>query len=255
MDVTPIFRDLARIQEEDGRCRDLLQFRSLVTADQYRRFYRLVEEHVPPGSAVLDWGCGNGHCSYTLSRLGYAVSGFSFEDFGLRQHLGESYAFRKGNAESPELLPYADQSFDAVVSVGVLEHVRETGGNEVASLAEIWRILRPGGFFLCYHFPNRFSWIDAAASCVPNYHRHQYQYTRRDIAGLCQKTGFDLVKVERYGALPRNLWHKPPRVIRNSHRVSSAWNRLDRVLGAVLSPVCQNYLFVAQKPVSSSVRT
>jgi len=40
-------------------------------------------------------------------------------------------------------LPYPDESFDHAVSVSVLEHVAGEGDRE--AMAEIWRVLRPGG--------------------------------------------------------------------------------------------------------------
>jgi SAM-dependent methyltransferase len=252
--VDRLFHELIHIKDSDPDCKDLLQFRSLVTAHQYRRLYRVVKEFVSPGSGVLDWGCGNGHASYALSKLGYRVSGFSFEDLNLRKHLGEEYVFARGSPENPEALPYAGETFDAVVSVGVLEHVRETGGTEEGSLHEIYRILKPGGHMICYHFPNRFSLIDAAASLVPSYHHHDYRYTSGDIRQMCQTAGLELRRIRRYGFLPRNLWHRAPRAVRNSVLAARLWNGLDGGMELALSPLCQNYLFVARKPLSSGTR-
>jgi len=48
--------------------------------------------------------------------------------------------------------PYLDK-FDAVVSVGVLEHVKETGGSEIGSLREIFRILKLNGYLSVTTFP------------------------------------------------------------------------------------------------------
>ncbi|HEU4725743.1 MAG TPA: hypothetical protein VFU59_10665, partial [Candidatus Eisenbacteria bacterium] len=48
--------DMARRHPE----RQLLQFRSRIGANQYRRLYRLVREFTAEGAAVLDWGSGNG---------------------------------------------------------------------------------------------------------------------------------------------------------------------------------------------------
>lgn len=243
-----LFGALRNIRETDVRCADLLQFRSLVTAMQYAPLYATVDRYVAPGGAVLDRGCGNGHFYYGMLHLGYQVFGYSFEDFGLRRHLGEDYRFRRGTEAEPESLPYVEASFDAVVSVGVLEHVRETGGSEAASMREIYRVLKPGGRFICFHFPNRFSWIDAVAAKLPGVYHHEYRCARRDIAALCTAAGFRLLEVQRYSALPRNFWHRAPQRIGNSSYVAAAWNRLDGALAKLLSPICQNYLFVAERP-------
>lgn len=248
-----IFHELADRRRTDPACGDLLQYRRLATAHQYTRLYRLVAEHLPAGAKVLDWGCGNGHVSYALRRLGYDVSGYSFEDFGLRRYLGDDYRFARGTADEPSSLPFSDASFDGVMSVGVLEHVRETGGDELASLHEIRRVLRPGGVFLCYHLPNRFSLIEALNRRFPSKHSHQFRYTRSDIESMCRLSGLELLTVTRYGALPRNLWHRAPSGVGDSPLVVRMWDALDFTLGSILSPWCQNYLFVGRKPVGRDV--
>jgi SAM-dependent methyltransferase len=249
--VTPpehdvIFEELGRLQRQPG-CESLLQFRSLVTAHQYVSLIRLVERHVPRGARVLDWGCGNGHFSFTLSKLGYDAEGFAFEDFGLRAYLGDSYRFSLGSPAAPAILPFANGSFDAVVSVGTLEHVRETGGTEEASLAEIARVLVAGGRFICFHFPNRFSWIEALTGVVPGAHHHRFRYDEPAIRRLCGSAGLESEHVERYAALPRNMWHRAPAPLRHSRRMAALWDRADALLEIPLSHVCQNYAFVATK--------
>jgi len=93
--------------------------------------------------------------------------------------------------------------------VGVLEHVRETGGSEVGSLREILRILKLDGVFVCYHLPNQFSLIEFIASLLSNKY-HKYRYTRQSIETLCQQSGFELLEIHsmvlpKYvGSLPKN---------------------------------------------------
>jgi cyclopropane fatty-acyl-phospholipid synthase-like methyltransferase len=53
----------------------------------------------------------------------------------------------------PIRLPDADDNFDAVLSMGVLEHV----GHAEESLDELHRVLRPAGLVYCHTLPNRFS--------------------------------------------------------------------------------------------------
>lgn len=243
-----IFLELRDLQREP-ECADLLQYRGVVTAHQYRRLIDLVRAFVPAGAEVLDWGCGNGHFSFILERLGYHPTGYSFEDFGLRRHLSAGYPFVMASPDSPALLPFEEGSFDAVVSVGVLEHVRETGGTEEGSLAEIRRVLRPGGSFVCYHLPNRYSWIEMANRVIPGQHRHRYRYTADSIRRLCRGAGLEPISIESYGALPRNMWSRAPDGLRNSPAVAVAWDGLDRGLGLAMRSVCQNFAFTAVKPM------
>lgn len=240
------------------------QFRSLPQASQYRTLYALTRRHMPPGARVLDWGCGNGHFSFLLARLGAAVTAYSFEPepavFSLlapqeRQRI----TFVNGSSEDPSALPFEGASFDCAFSIGVLEHVRETGGTEAGSLREIRRVLKPGGRFVCYHLPNRYSYIEALqraryrstpnASTAGDYSLpwlyHAYRYTGADIEALCRDTGFTLAELRRYGALPRNMLARLPAALKRSRAATRAIDALDTALQVALSPVSQNYAFVA----------
>ena len=165
-DEETILEELTDAAEQHPE-RTLLHYRALVSGRQYRRLYTLTRRYVPAGAQVLDWGAGNGHLLFPrtvrIPRHGLLARR------GLLRRLDSLrwVPTGAGRSSEPSRLPFPDESFDAVVSVGVLEHVRETGGAEAASLAEIARTLRPGGVFLCYHFPNRTSWVDCAARLIP----------------------------------------------------------------------------------------
>ena len=232
--------DLARADES------LVQFPCLAGGHQYLRLYRLFRRHVEPGGQALDWGAGNGHFSYFLVRAGYRASGYSLEAWTPPTWLdGVGYRFACGRIHDPVTIPFPEASFDAVASVGVLEHVRETGGNEIASLREIKRVLRPGGVLVCYHLPNRYSLIDAVARLLPVHH-HVYRYTRQDISRLAGAVGFELLAAGRYGMLPRNPLGRLPQAVRRSLRLARAYDITDDLLSRLLSPICTNYYFVAR---------
>ena len=230
---------------------DMKSFGALLSADQYRYLYEAVRALFRPGWHVFDWGCGNGHFSYFLLRAGFRVSAFSFD--GCPELLREAdrefpgrFDYRAGRASEPVRIPGADAEFDAVCSIGVLEHVRETGGDERKSLRELRRILKPGGPLLVYHFPNRGSWIELAARLLTSQYTHPFRFTEKDVRTLCGDTGFDVLKVKTYGAFPRNMWRHLRTPLLNHPRAADAFNAVDEVLERVAKPICQNHFFVAR---------
>jgi SAM-dependent methyltransferase len=64
---------------------------------------------------------------------------------------------------SGEQLPFADHTFDIACCRSVLEHVDEPA----AMLAEVRRVLRPGGAFVLVT-PNRWDYVSVVSSIIPN---------------------------------------------------------------------------------------
>ena len=94
-----------------------------------------------PGERILDLGCGDGQLTQKLAQAGAQVTGVdaSAEMAAAARALG--VVAEVGNAEA---LPYPDRSFDAVFSNAALHWVR----NQDAMLAEVHRVLKPGGRFV-----------------------------------------------------------------------------------------------------------
>jgi len=229
----------------------LQQFRSRACAQQYRLPYAQTQEFLREPRRVLDWGCGNGYFSYFLWQAGHRVDSYAFgAPSPMIRHLQERserpVTYSAGIESEPVKLPYADGTFDAVFSIGVLEHVREFGGNELESLREIGRVLRPDGLFFCFHFPNRLSWIEALTTVFRSRHHHAYRYTKKDILRLADAAGFRVLEMHRYNALPRNVfaslgWG------RNSRLLARSADKINSVQACLLKPFCQNYGVVACK--------
>jgi 2-polyprenyl-6-hydroxyphenyl methylase/3-demethylubiquinone-9 3-methyltransferase len=96
---------------------------------------------------VLDLGCAGGFMAEAMAKRGANVTGIdpATEAIGAARRHARAEGLRIGyDVGVGEALPYADEEFDAVVCVDVLEHVADLG----RVLAEVARVLRPGGVFL-----------------------------------------------------------------------------------------------------------
>ncbi|MEU4381795.1 class I SAM-dependent methyltransferase [Micromonospora echinofusca] len=98
------------------------------------------------GLRILDAGCGGGHYAAELVRRGaevVAVDGSAALVRHARALLGDRAEIQQHDLDTP-LEFAADASFDGVVCALVLHHLTDRAG----FLAEVRRVLRPGGWFL-----------------------------------------------------------------------------------------------------------
>ena len=106
---------------------------------------------------VLDVGCGGGLATACLMQRGARVVGLDLSRASL--HVAARQTRRPGHPEAvficgrAETLPFTDASFDVVWCTDVLEHLADLP----AAIAQIARVLKPGGLFL-YDTINR-SWL------------------------------------------------------------------------------------------------
>lgn len=96
----------------------------------------------------LDVGCGHGWYACEMQRRGYLMHGV--EPSAGQIAAARRHALRTGGGvrlarASAAHLPFRDASFDFAYAINVLHHVDETERERV--LAEIVRVLRPGGIF------------------------------------------------------------------------------------------------------------
>jgi ubiquinone/menaquinone biosynthesis C-methylase UbiE len=104
----------------------------------------LASWQIQPGSKLLDVGCGAGQLTIPVARAGVRATGVDIATNSLEQARARATAeglkvqFDEGDAEQ---LPYADASFDTVVSlVGAMFAPRPE-----RVVAELTRVCRPGG--------------------------------------------------------------------------------------------------------------
>jgi ubiquinone/menaquinone biosynthesis C-methylase UbiE len=235
---------------------------SVVAAHQYRVVLGLLESHLGHGTPrdVLDWGCGSGAFSYALAMEGHRVQATDpgvppMEAFITNAAPGR-FSFQQ--AVDPIQLPYHDASFDVVLSNGCLEHVGESGGNDMRSLEETFRVLRPGGVFICCHLPSRSSYIEAIARAIRRplqryfnrfVYSHNFLYTRSQVEQMATDAGYGVVYFERYGFIPRNPLSSLPPAIRDAPWFIRGIDVLDSRLTRLAPSLCQNLAWVGRKPV------
>jgi SAM-dependent methyltransferase len=96
---------------------------------------------VKSGEKILDLGCGDGQLTKRIAATGADVLGVDASPEMVRAARDRGVVADVGDAEQ---LSYADKTFDAVFSNAALHWVR----NQDAMIAEIDRVLKPGGRFV-----------------------------------------------------------------------------------------------------------
>jgi ubiquinone/menaquinone biosynthesis C-methylase UbiE len=197
---------------------------------------------------VIDWGGQYGHVTALLREEGYQAECYFLDppaNFGEFQRAFE-FPSTCGSSGSRTKLPYSDNSALAVVSSGVLEHVREGGTDEADSLREIFRVIQPGGFLFIWNLPRVRGFPELLKRLLGKWH-HPYKYTRKTAERLLQKTGFEVVFSDCHEFLPIG-----------ARRVASTLGippwltfELDYLLSKI-PPLClfrQHITLVARKPL------
>lgn len=109
--------------------------------------YQVFVDLIPPGSTVIDSGCGEGVLSVLLAKHGCIVTGIDLSQpnieackkYAEEEGVSDRVTFMVGDAEH---LPVVDKSFDYSVSSHVLEHVPDfqQGARELGRVARIQAI-------------------------------------------------------------------------------------------------------------------
>jgi SAM-dependent methyltransferase len=183
-----------------------LNLRSAPQLREYRSIYERVIADRP--GRLLDWGCGHGHAAAALQRAGVDVVALEYVPDAVEGSRAPLPFFPEVEAvytREPVRLPFPDGSFDAVLSLGVLEHV----GDPEGSLAEIQRVLRAGGRIYVYKLPNRFSYLEKIARLVGlAYHGmlpNDTLWTVASARSALERHGFRVLDARRANMLPLTL--------------------------------------------------
>ncbi|SRR6266446_516915 len=101
----------------------------------------MVRSHITPQSRILDLGCGRGGVVELFWRDVELAAGLDPDSPSLTEHRAQGMPVIRGVGER---LPFVDESFDLIVCLWVLEHLRDPA----EAFREIRRVLRPRGHFV-----------------------------------------------------------------------------------------------------------
>ncbi len=215
------------------------------------RYLEAIRALVDPEARVLDAGCGR-HAPFAARVVSWAGQVIGV-DVGIAS---QSPASGVTTVQADlERLPFADASFDLVMSRSVLEHLERPG----VVLEELSRVLRPGGRFV-FLVPNLFDYVSLVSALVPNrlhgivveaiqgrpssdtFPTYYRANTVRTLRRLLSRAGLTVERMDLLSQYPAYLMFSPTlfrvgiayeRLVRRSDRL--AWLR-SWILGVAAKP-------------------
>lgn len=142
---------------------------------------------IGPDAAILDAGCGTGQ---NLQNLAQEITNQAY-GFDFSTHAAAFWGKRcleKACVASINEIPFAANTFEAVVSVDVLEC---EAVDEDEACTEMWRVLRPGGYMIVV--VPAYDWM-----LNPEHHKAVgavRRYSRQRLTALLERQPVDVLRV------------------------------------------------------------
>jgi ubiquinone/menaquinone biosynthesis C-methylase UbiE len=213
-------------------------------------WYDLVRETIGPvtGLQILEVACGRGGFVRELARKGASVAGCDFSFSALR--VGKSRLPENGFTKSCEQLvqgdaqrlPFADSSFDIVISCETIEHVPDAQ----SALNEMHRVARPGGrlFLTTPNYLNFMGLYEIYAILRHSRRKDDQPFDRRQwfpqIRRCIRKAGWVI-------SYSDGTVHQVP-IIPGRNPLAFPKLETNRTLRRLLSPFAYHYFVIARKP-------
>ena len=213
-------------------------FRPHVAEHYLRKRTAVVRDLLPSGGTVLDVGCGTGALAGWVQRAGYNVIGVDASAGMLRQAL-DQHGVGAVYAGYSTALPFEDDSFNLALSVATMHHL-ETPERVTATIAEMGRVVRPGGYVLIWdHNPLNPYW-PILMKRVPQDHGDERLVSVWELLGAVKAAGLTPVRAARTGLVPDFM----------PEAMMPIWTRVEGVVegSSVLSLFAAHNVVVAQKP-------
>ncbi len=190
---------------------------------------RYLSELIPSQARILEVGCGSAKLSTLLAERGGRIFGLDRSAQALRVARNNLVSVHVSGAlvQGDVLqLPFAAEQFDVVLSTGLLEHFR----NPVPIVAEMTRMLRPGGIFFSDVAPLKFSLL-RAGFFARGYHKQvqdEYDYRASDIGRWLAQCDLRDIRVFSSGVVPPlGIIRRVPLLRDLSFRAEWLWTAVD----------------------------
>ncbi|MDP9393045.1 MAG: class I SAM-dependent methyltransferase [Actinomycetota bacterium] len=168
-----------------------------------RRLLRRELRNLAPGVAV-DVGAAGGGNTRVLRDAGWRAVALEYGPDGAEVARGRGLTAVRGDATA---LPFRSASVDLVLAFDVLEHLQD----DAAAVAEVRRVLRPGGTYLVAVPADMALWSahDEAVG-------HVRRYARPELVDLISSAGLEVQHARSWNVLLRPVakWHR--RTVRGS---------------------------------------
>jgi SAM-dependent methyltransferase len=157
---------------------------------------RLILDHLlkslqlPPGSRILEVGCGTGSNIPMLRNFG-SVAAVELDSFA-REHVRAAMKIEVAPGSLPDDLPYADRKFDLICLFDVLEHVER----DQEALAILRERLAPNGL-LIITVP-AYQWLYSSHDVR---HHHYRRYTAGQLRTMAKAAGLRPTRVGYYNTV------------------------------------------------------
>jgi 2-polyprenyl-3-methyl-5-hydroxy-6-metoxy-1,4-benzoquinol methylase len=148
--------------------------------------YGRFRPYLKPSDVILDFGCGNGGMIRAMKEHYARVDGLEVNPKSAALARESGARIMGSLSELP-----ADQSYDAVVSNHVLEHVRDVCG----TLEALRPSIRPGGLFIASLPIDDFRSRHQRRFSREDIDRHLQTWTPRLFANVLFESGFEVVDV------------------------------------------------------------
>ncbi|HEX8599142.1 MAG TPA: class I SAM-dependent methyltransferase [Chloroflexia bacterium] len=156
-----------------------------------RIFLDILDKYLPKPAGgrprrILDMGCGTGTMLNYLSRYGRA-EGIDADEEAVR------FCHERGITQVRQVsalpLPFEDDTFDLVTALDVIEHIED----DLGTLRELYRVLRPGGTLLMSVPAYKFLW--GAQDEISN---HKRRYVAPQVRERLRATGFKVRRLSYF---------------------------------------------------------